>query len=537
VDSLHKNTPPLWLILLMVLLAIPALFINLGMPAIAADEPTRALVAMEMMFRQDYLVSTIVGEFYYKKPPLFNWILVVIYQLTGSNGELVTRLVAVVPLLLFTWRIFVVAKKYLSHAVALLAAFIHLTYGRMLFYDSLLGHIDILYAWITFETFVLLFDDMNLQKPWRTFILFYVLHGIAFMLKGLPSLLFPPLTLLAWIWYQRQFKPLISIAHVIAILAGLVFPVGFFIAYAQVNSLEGWMMQLWDQSKQRTVLDKTLWESVQHLFTFPIDHLMHFAPWSVLLVFLLNKNNAKLVWQHTFMRFMLMVLVCNIPVYWASPGYYPRYIFMLYPILFMVIAQAYMVSSNIRWFQVFVLILCGLLLLAIPVVVIQMDWKLLYWGTEVSIVILLAAFFLCFVNPRYAVWSMVLVMWASRIFFNAYVIPHRTATGSTEQNKQEAIKVAQLTVGKPLYIAYPGSSSEQYHYYYIERARNEPLHYKALDTTSYFLYLPNTIADVAFETVYAFDMDYENMQVLLVRFTKIPPLIEEMSPQRFYLNR
>jgi 4-amino-4-deoxy-L-arabinose transferase-like glycosyltransferase len=512
------------LLLLCALTCIPALFYNLGSFAIMADEPTRAVVAMEMIFKQEYLTSTIVGDYYYKKPPLFNWILVLLFKLFGSYSEWVVRLAAVVPLLLFSWRLYVIGKKHLSEHAGLLLAFINITYGRMLLYDSFLGHIDILYAWITFESFVVLYEDVELKRPLRTFIVFYLLHGVGFMLKGLPSLIFPAFTLLAWAWHQKRLKALFSLNHFASIFIGLLFPIVFFVAYSQQNSLHGWVEQLWDQSKQRTIIDKTWWESIRHLFTFPLDHLMHFAPWSVLVIFLFRKGVLNHIWQHRFLRFVLMVLICNIPVYWASPGYYPRYLFMLYPIVFMVLIEAYLISNHIQWLGIVVKILAVILFIGFPVTVYVMQWSFNSVMFAVCGMLFAIALGLAFrLQQGNQIWVLVFLLLSVRMVFNGYILPHRNATGNMERNKQEALTVAAMTKGFQLYLAYPGTNSEHYHYYYLERERGETLTHKNPDTVSYFIYMPATLEGAVVDTVYyEFDMDFENLPLQLVKFKQVP---------------
>lgn len=530
----NRNIPKIGIITLLALL-VPALFINLGLPAITADEPTRALVAMEMMFKHDYLISTIVGEFYYKKPPLFNWILVVLYRLFNSPSEWVTRLAAVIPLLLFTYRLFVITKRHVNINTAWLTVFIQLTFGRMLYYDSMLGHIDILYAWLTFETFVVLYEGKQ-KTDWnlRTFLLFYLLHAAAFMLKGLPSLLFPVLTLAAMSWNQRDIKWLFSWQHLIGILAGLSFPVLFFVAYAQHNSLLGWVLQLWDQSKQRTVLDKTVWESIRHLFTFPLDHFMHFAPWSILVIYLFYKGNSTRIYNQPFIKYLFWVLVFNIPVYWASPGYYPRYLFMLYPIVFIALSFAYFETAEKKWFQWFVRSINIILIAALPIIIIKMDWMLWNYPFIICMLLLLVNLYCAIKFAEKNIWLLVSLMLITRLFFNWYIIPHRVATGNNDKNKNEAIHIAEMTKGKPLYLTYPGSSSEHYHYYYIERERNEILTYKQPDTNSYFIYWPGTIVGVTFDTIYKFDQDFENTTLYVVKFRTVPKELPMMDSKRFY---
>ena len=66
-----------WIFYLIIgLLLFPALLINIGVLPFIDDEAIRALVSMEMIFSGDYITPTIAGELYFKKPPVFNWLVV-----------------------------------------------------------------------------------------------------------------------------------------------------------------------------------------------------------------------------------------------------------------------------------------------------------------------------------------------------------------------------------------------------------------------------------------------------------------------------
>lgn len=507
------------------LLLIPALFINLGLPAIKADEPTRANVAMEMMYTGDYIVSTIGGNYYYKKPPLFNWILVGIFTLTESKSEFVIRLAALIPLLLFSLRIFTILRKEVPIGIALLVAFMNITNGRMLYYDSMLGHIDILYAWITFESFVLLYNYRNNIN--KALIGFYILHAIAFMLKGLPSLLFPAFTLLAFAWQYKQWTFLWRAKHILAIIIGLSIPTIFFSIYAQYNALDGWIFNLWDQSKQRTVLDKTWWESIRHLFTFPLDHIMHLAPWSLLVILLFRKGFSTYLQQFPIVTFLGWVLVFNIPVYWASPGYYPRYLFMFYPIVFayLTIALAFALQSNaasriqliIKWFN--------------TVVGAGMIGSMMYAANQAPlwqavIVSLLAIVFvtLSWQKPVHLIWCLMALVITSRIAFNWYVLPYRTQTGLIDRSKNYALEIVAKAAHKPLYIAEKNAYVLEHNfYYYIERERKEILVNHPIDTTSLFIIDPTQYKHFRTQVLLSFNIEFQNMPLQLVQFKSISP--------------
>lgn len=519
-------------VIVFICLLFPALFINLDQPAIAADEPTRAIVAMEMMYSHNYLISTIAGEYYYKKPPLFNWILVGFYEATGSRSEFVTRLAAVIPLLLFAWRIFRVLRKRVTPGVALLTAVLSLTFGRMLYYDSMLGHIDILYGWITFESFIVLYRYFESGKPFRLLLIFWLLHAAGMMLKGLPSLLFPVFTFAAMAWHKKEYRWLFSWQQVVAFLIAAAGPFLFFYIYAQHNSLQGWMEQLWDQSKQRTVMDKTWLESVQHLYLFPLDHLMHLAPWSVFVVCFFAGGYKKRLAGQPFLRYLLLVLLFNLPVYWASPGYYPRYLFMLYPLVFVLLSDAFMMHAehDTKMHKVLNRVLLLLMLIiCVAFAAIAVYMQLTVWSAVIVLLLLVACTWMAWKQQRELVWYFAAFVLVTRIGFDFYVIPDRVATGENDHYKNEALRVIEKSKGQPLYLC-PGSWAQQDFVYYAERERGEILTFHTPDTTSLFLYRPGMIPEAKFEVLDTFYFKWENLQMLLVKFDSLPaalPLLPE----------
>ncbi len=102
----HFSTKQSILLVAAVILLFPALLINLGLVAFYDDEAIRALVALEMQISGNYITPTMFGELYYNKPPLYNWILLAVFELTGHNEEIITRLVTVFFLIVYAGSVY-----------------------------------------------------------------------------------------------------------------------------------------------------------------------------------------------------------------------------------------------------------------------------------------------------------------------------------------------------------------------------------------------------------------------------------------------
>jgi 4-amino-4-deoxy-L-arabinose transferase-like glycosyltransferase len=520
-QALKENRQPA-LYLLFIALLFFAYFFRLGSQPLTADEPTRAVVAMEMDFSGNHIVSTINGDYYYRKPPLFNWLMLGEMKLTGNN-EFSLRLTAVIPLLFFALHLFVYLRRYVKERTAFLTAVMFLTCLRMLIYDSMLAHIDILYSWLTFWSFIVIYENFKKENYYKLFLLSYFLCALTFMLKGLPTMLFQGLTLGGLFIMRKRFSKLFTLAHLSGIVLFTLLVGGFFYIYSKQNSLYGWVDQLWDQSAQRTVLNKSWYDSFIHIFKFPIDHIGHLAPWSLLAIPCFSRRFIRKIKEHDLLSYLALVLVVNIPVYWLSPGYYPRYLFMLYPVVFLFIAYAWETPSDFKYgrfiqlFFVVVTFLGALGPLIVNFVPLEVPGKL--W-TSILLTLMMGtvAFFLLRDKQNWLAWLGIYLL-VFRIGFDLYVLPERLQNGYTEECKQAALRVAEFTKGHELFVYNAVNDNTTY---YIERAHHAILHKSAaIDTTSYYIVYPPDCPKIPHETLYSFPIEWEHHIMEIVRFKSV----------------
>jgi 4-amino-4-deoxy-L-arabinose transferase-like glycosyltransferase len=103
------------------------MFPNIRFFELTLEEPRRALVAYEMWFSGSYLQPTLLGEPYFNKPPLFNWLIVLSSMLFGWGG-LAVRAVSLAFTALTALVVYLTAKRIIGgREVGLLAALIYVT--------------------------------------------------------------------------------------------------------------------------------------------------------------------------------------------------------------------------------------------------------------------------------------------------------------------------------------------------------------------------------------------------------------------------
>lgn len=439
----------LWIVLLM----LPfALFLNLGLMPLISDEPTRGIVSLEMMISGNYITPTINGEFYYNKPPLFNWLLCGFMEATSLQNEFILRLPTVISLLLMGLVIFLLSRKSLGKHYAFITSLLYITSARIFFWDSFQGLIDITYALVTLTSFAALYH-FSQQKKWLLlFVTTYFLAASGYLMKGLPSLAFQGISLLVWLTYDKNFRKLFTWQHLVGLAIFAAITGTYYFAYLQTNELKDVFATLVDQSNRIKDKEGSLWSWAGHLFTFPLEMFYEFAPWTVLLLLFLNKEVRNKVFSDKLMAFCLLIFTSNILIYWASADMRPRYLFMLFPLLFIVLVKAYSISFSFptilnRILSVIMQILAYVGTLSLLVYLFWDETNALpgVWILiPVLFLISLGAALLTTRLRHHQLLTVIIVMLSVRIAFNAFNLPARYQSYPDASYREGEIIAGQL---------------------------------------------------------------------------------------------
>lgn len=317
------------------LILLPAaLLINLGIMVFIDDEAIRSLVAQEMLWSGNYLSPTMHGDVYFNKPPLWNWVLALSFTLFGGASELAARVPTVIGLLGFAATTYYFSRKHFSRYLAGIHALTVITCGRMLFWDSMLALIDVTFSWVVYTQIMLLYEHGRHGAWWKAFGWSYALTAVGFMLKGLPSIVFQGLSVFAILGWMRAWKRFVYPSHLLTGLACVAVLTLYYWQYSHYVDLEAVFTRLFQESGKRTAAAHGIEESIKHVLAFPFEMSYHFLPWTLLLAYLLQPGSWSRLKANDFAAFCLVVFLVNLPVYWLSPNVYPRYLLMLFPLLF-----------------------------------------------------------------------------------------------------------------------------------------------------------------------------------------------------------
>lgn len=435
-----------------VILCLPAFLLHLGTIAFIGDEAIRTLVALEMKLSGNFIVPTLNGEPYYNKPPLYNWFIYAVSMVFGTFGEWPTRVTTLIFLGAFAWTVYYFVLSRFDKLTALTMALMLLTSGRILFWDSMLGLIDICFSWIIYLNFMILFHLAKAQR-WRLlFILSYLLFSIAFLLKGLPAVVFQAISILTALQLHGVLKKKIfSADHFIGIGVGLIPLILYYAVYATKVPLDKVFSILLDQSMQRTGTHFGIWKTVTHLFTFPFEQTYHFLPWSLLVLVGFHPTCRAWIRSNDFIRFNFWMLMANLPVYWVSVQVYPRYLLMFVPLFNMVgyfILQQSKETNQKFWnvfryiFLVFTfLALLGIIGMPIDGRVRALPYIYLYW--ILSALLMTVCFFSMLIDGSRIFFWFALALLIVRFVFDVVVLPIRKIDHNVNICREDCRRVAE----------------------------------------------------------------------------------------------
>ncbi len=527
---------PWFFYLLGVLMLIPALFWHLGFLAInfPTDEPTRSIVALEMILSGNYIVPTINGEFYYNKPPLYNWIIILYYKIAGNYSEFTLRLPVVIHLLLFGLTIFLFVRKHYGNKQGFIVAMLFITSGRILFWDSFLGLIDITFSWLVYTSFMVIYHFHRKKNYLALFVLSYLLTSVTFMMKGLPSLVFQGITLLVFFIYNREFKKLFSWQHFLGIGILILIVGSYYLAYFQYNTLDNVFSTLFSESEKRTIINYGWFRFVTHLFSFPLEMFYHFFPWSILWIYVFRKGFRATLAADPFLKFNFMVFIFNIIIYWTSPESYPRYIFMLFPPLFTLLVYMFfkdraangIFSRIVEYFLLGVMILG--IIAAIPMPLLEqtgfVDQSWLKASVMFLVMSLLTWLYWKLKDQRLVIFVAGMLM--LRVGFDWFIIPPRY--NDFQVHKVGALKAAEVTGDGDLYI-FKDSETEHATSFYIALGKKKVLKFKHSDfnTEDYYYLDPRWLPEEAYISLHDFQLFRHDQPMKIVKLK--PETVQELN--------
>jgi len=298
------------------------------------EEPTRLVMAYEMSYQGSFFQPTYLGEEYYRKPPLINWLILASSKIWGWNN-FTGRFVSIIASLLTTFLIYLFGKFYVfkKDLPSVLAGVIFLSFVDVVFWYGFLIEIDMT---LTLIVISLIFCTI-LAFEKRSYLLFSVSGfstGFAFLLKGFPSFVFLVATYTALLIYHF-FTENLSKRQIFGFIFAVVFSVTPVLIWLfNLDHPKEYISVLWGESFGRVNQSKDLLKFLSHLIYYPILNVKQTLLVSIVFIAFIITKKFKLEFkQNSTIIILLIVFFMNYIPYWISAGARGRYILPLLPIV------------------------------------------------------------------------------------------------------------------------------------------------------------------------------------------------------------
>jgi 4-amino-4-deoxy-L-arabinose transferase-like glycosyltransferase len=298
------------------------------------EEANRILTAYEMVKNGDFFNLTHLGEPYYLKPPLFEWVLAGINTLLGWSVE-ISRLVSVLSSFASALLVYLFSKQlYGDKTVAFISAPVFLTLGDLIMFYGFVAEIDAFHNLVYFAGSLLTFWLLRRAKIGLAFFTAGVFTALLFLTKGFPALYHLPLTFLVFLFYFN-LRGSLSFTALLGGTGGFLLPLlGWII---NLKNPQVYLLHLWGESFNRTPLAEggKLITLLKHIFAYPLLNFKQLLPHS--LFFLLSKAWKRIKRERATVLLLTLIGLNYLP-YLISPGARGRYILVIFPFIAVLLA-------------------------------------------------------------------------------------------------------------------------------------------------------------------------------------------------------
>jgi 4-amino-4-deoxy-L-arabinose transferase-like glycosyltransferase len=440
-----------------------SIFLNLNYVPLNLEEPRRIIVALEMLFNNNFTVTTMFNETWYDHPPLWNIVLALSGKLFGTTSEFAFRFPCALSLLITGILVFLAGKKYVSVQFGILSAFFYLISADLYFFFSAIAEIDIFFSLLVYLSILSVFHFYEKKQLSLLFFSTYFFGTLGFFTKGIVALVFVGITLLTYFIYKRNFKKLFSISHILALCISLISIAAYFFWYNLQEDAYAYIIDMWSLTQNRTKVDGNVFLGLlKHIFTFPLNLIGNLFPATLLLLFVFHKNTIAKIKAHKYMAFLGIVFFFNFIIYWLSAGARMRYTYMFYPMLVTILVYAFTLNFNkksksLNFYYTFILILMGILCLAVLVLPFINYLKVLPNISSLSIifsVLLISCFTLSLKTKNILNKNLFIIGFfiLTRLAYSSIVFPIKALKSSSRVYKEQAKDIINLTKQQTIYL-------------------------------------------------------------------------------------
>lgn len=274
--------------ILFILFVSCILFVNnLGTIALwDPDEPRQAIMAREMVERNDYIHPYLNGRPYLEKPPLYPWLIIITSKITGKLNEFSARLPAAISATLLVLITYQLGNMLVSPGAGVLSALVLATNYQFLS-NARESVMDMTFAFFIGLTIFLNYICMLKGKRWL-FALSFTSSVFAVLSKGPAGLVIPAIITFICLIAKKELKK-----YLVPFLIGCV-------VSAALSSI--WFLLAGEEYIKEFILRQNItrytnaFDHIESLYYYFHKLFVNFLPWSILLPFSIYHAVKKKLW-------------------------------------------------------------------------------------------------------------------------------------------------------------------------------------------------------------------------------------------------
>jgi 4-amino-4-deoxy-L-arabinose transferase-like glycosyltransferase len=250
------------------------------------DEPRQAIMAQEMMERQDYIHPYLNGKPYLEKPPLYPWMIIAASKIQGKLNEFSSRIPAALSATCLMVATYSLGRLLVDPIGGMLSVMVLATNFQFL-RNARSSVMDMTFAFFIGLTILLNYVALKKDKKWL-FFLSFLPSSLAILAKGPAGLVIPAaVTFIYLITEKKSKKFMIPLA--LGCLASAAIAAVWFLLAGEAYWKEFILRQ--NFTRYTNAFDHK--ESFLYYFH---KLFFNFLPWSILLPFSIHHAWKKHLW-------------------------------------------------------------------------------------------------------------------------------------------------------------------------------------------------------------------------------------------------
>lgn len=305
-------------------------------PVATPDEARYGEISREMLITGDFIVPRLNGLRYFEKPVFGYWLNAASMALFGDNGFSI-RFPSALAVGLTALIIFLIVKRFHgSDKVALLSAFIYMTFIEVYGVGTFCA-LDSLLTFFLAAALCCLFvantsTSVRNRSVWL--LLCGVFCGAAFLTKGFVAFVLPALTVIPFFLWEKRGRELFALPW-LPLLGAVAVTLPWFLMIIS-REPDFWHYFFWHEHVQRFLSAKSGMHSRPFWFLIPFFITGAF-PWTLIIPVAIGQYKRELL-HNPLVRFCICWMTLSLVFFSASSGKMATYILPCFPPLAVLVA-------------------------------------------------------------------------------------------------------------------------------------------------------------------------------------------------------